>query len=1010
MSLNKEVVNINFSQGLDTKTDSKQVSVGKFLTLENTIFDKGGLLQKRNGFGSLTPLPDDSNFYLTTYGGGLTAIGTSLNSYSSGAQAWIKKALITPISLDTSPVVRTPAGIQQIDTALSSSGLICTVSVGTAGGSYSINDSSTGQNIIPVTYLPNCSTPPRVFILGNYFIVLFVQNIASVNYLYYKAIPITNPSNPNAPVSITNSITDNNSSNFDAINVNGSLMIFWNGSDVGGAIRGVVLNQSLALSAAIPFTGKNAQYISLAVDYSTSVASIYVSFIDSSNNGWTLTVSPTLAVLHTFLQFLTTTATTNLTGYVASPGVLTLVLEETNTIGFDSYPSDNLYTLNVTPATSTVTSPTLIIRGLGLASKMFSVGGILYYLANYNSPNQPTYFLLDINGNIILKLAYSNGPKYFYSGGLSNVTVEGTTATFGYLYADLIQAISKSDQNTGNPLPANGIYTQLGGNVAFVTFDTSSITTVESAGSLFLTGGYLEQFDGNSLTEQGFSVWPDFVGVTTSSSGGSLSSQEYFYQAVYAWTDAAGNVNRSAPSIPVSVTTSGSSSTNTINISTLRTTSKKGVVIELYRWSTSNQIYYQVTSITSPLLNDPTVDYVTFVDTQNDSSIIGNSIIYTTGGVVENIGAPATTVTALYNNRLFLVDAEDQNLLWYSKQIIEATPVEMSDLFTLYISPTTGAQGSTGTITALAPMDSNLIIFKANAIYYMTGFGPDNTGANNDFTNPTFIASTVGCANQQSIVFTPNGLMFQSSKGIWLLGRNLETSYIGAPVEQFNSATVLSAVNIPAQNQVRFILDNGVWLMYDYYYNQWGTFTNVPAVASTLFQEQHTYINAYGNVFQETPGVYLDGSIPVLLSFTTSWINLAGLQGFQRFYQMLLLGEYLTPFTLNVNMSFNYSAGIAQSTKVVPDNFVPNYGGDSYWGSGTTWGSGANTGLEGNTNVFEARVFPVVQKCESFQINVSEVYDPSKGVSAGAGLTLSGLALTVGMKKGSRTNKASSSF
>ena len=269
---------------------------------------------------------------------------------------------------------------------------------------------------------------------------------------------------------------------------------------------------------------------------------------------------------------------------------------------------------------------------------------------------------------------------------------------------------------------------------------------------------------------------------------------------------------------------------------------------------------------------------MSYVDTLSDAQILGNSLIYTTGGVIENIGAPATAITTLFKSRLFLVDSEDKNLLWFSKQVIEAVPVEMSDLFTKYIAPTTSAQGATGPITALSAMDDKLIIFKKDAIYYITGTGPDNTGSNDDFSEPVFITSTVGCANPLSIVFSPRGLMFQSDKGIWLLGRDLSTSYIGADVEQFNASVVQSAVNVPATNQVRFTLSTGETLMFDYYYSQWATFIGVPAISSTLFQGFHTYINSFGQVYQESPGTYLDGSRPVLMSFTTSWINTAGLR------------------------------------------------------------------------------------------------------------------------------------
>jgi hypothetical protein len=288
-----------------------------------------------------------------------------------------------------------------------------------------------------------------------------------------------------------------------------------------------------------------------------------------------------------------------------------------------------------------------------------------------------------------------------------------------------------------------------------------------------------------------------------------------------------------------------------VDIPTLRLTYKiaSPVKIVLYRWSVQQEVYYQVTSLALPTLNSTIIDSISFTDTLADSTILGNNIIYTTGGVVEDINAPASNLMTLFDTRLWLVDAEDRNLLWYSKQVIEATPVEMSDLLTVYIPPTTAAQGSTGPITALSVMDDKLIIFKENAIYYINGAGPDNTGGNSQYSQAIFITASVGCANQQSITMTQQGLMFQSNKGIWLLGRDLSTSYIGAPVESFNSALVNSACSVPETNQVRFTMNSGVTLMYDYYYQQWGTFVNVPAISSVIYQSLHTYINSSGDVF-----------------------------------------------------------------------------------------------------------------------------------------------------------------
>jgi hypothetical protein len=313
----------------------------------------------------------------------------------------------------------------------------------------------------------------------------------------------------------------------------------------------------------------------------------------------------------------------------------------------------------------------------------------------------------------------------------------------------------------------------------------------------------------------------------------------------------------------------------------------------------------------------------------------------------------------------------------------------MSDLFTIYVAPTLGSQGSSGSIRVLATMDDKLIIFKHDAIYYITGNGPDNTGTNNDFSEPIFITSTVGCDNQQSIVFIPEGIMFQSDKGIWLLSRDMQTLYIGAPVEDFNSQTVLSSVNVPGTNQIRITLDNGIVLMYDYFFKQWGTFEGIPAISSTLYQGLHTFVNQYGQVFQESPNTYLDGNTPVTMGFTTGQMNMAGLQGFERAYFFNLIGQYKSPHKLQVQIAYSYENGTSQQSLINPTNYNGAYGDDPLYGS---YEYGGNMTLE------QWRIFFQKQTCSSFQISVDEIFDPQYGTLAGEGLTISGINVIYGIR------------
>lgn len=996
--MQKQPININFSQGLDTKSDPRQVSLGRFSALENTVFTKEGLLQKRNGYDALPTLPDATSNYVTTFNGALTAIGSKLEAFSSASNTWTNKGKIQPVQLDVLPLIRNNTNQSQADSAISSTGLICTVYTDQDPSSlsakiyrYVVADSVTGQNIVAPTTITEADATlgtPRVFLLGSYFIVIFTNKVSTTYHLKYFAINTVVPTTITAPADISTSYTPSSTVAFDAIVMGNALFVAWNGASSSG-IKVAYLTAQLSLSSSVnPDAAHVATMVSVCADAQNRA--IWVSYFASgTSNGYTFAVDPNLAVLSAAAIVISSKSALNITSSALS-GINTIFYEVSNNYSYDgAIPSHFINSVTRTQAGVTG-STTTILRSVGLASKSFIIGSTLYLLTAFQSPYQPSYFLIDSTGAIIAKLAYSNGGGYLLAG-LPEVNVSGTTARVTYLIKDSISAVNKGT-NLPSGTQVNGIYSQTGINLA--SFEIGGqVASSEIGQNLNLTGGFLWGYDGYVPVENNFFVWPDSVELTGSGSGGNLAAATYFYQATYEWADNQGNVFRSAPSIPVQVMTTGTTSSVTVNVPTLRLTYKTSnpVKIVIYRWSSSQQIYYQVTSLTAPVLNSTTTDSIAFVDTLADASILGNNILYTNGGVVENIGPPAASAVDLFDDRLWLIDAEDKNLLWYSKQVIETTPVEMSDLFTLYVAPTTAAQGSTGPMRCIAPMDDKQVIFKDNAIFYINGTGPDNAGANGQYSQPIFVTSTVGSDNPASIVFIPNGLMFQSDKGIWLLGRNLGTTYIGAPVEQFNEFRVLSAVNIPGTNQVRFTLENGVTLMYDYYYNQWGTFIGVPAVSSTLYQNLHTFINSYGQVLQESPGSYLDGSNPVLIKFTTGWINFAGLRGYERIYEFSFLGTYLSPHKLAIQVAYDYGP-VEHQSMYSPNNFSPVYGSDSLYGGSTTYG--------GPSDIEQFRVFAKRQKCKAFQISVQEIYDPSFGVVAGAGLNLSGINFVVALKKG----------
>lgn len=1015
MALQKQTVSVNFSQGLDTKTDPNQIPIGKFQALENSVFDKLARLTKRNGFGYITPLPDNTSTFLTTFNGSLTALGYDLKAFASGPEIWTSKGSFAPLQVSAMPLIRNNLNQSYADTSISSNGLLCTAYTDnmTNGSTtipiqkYAVCDLNTGQFLVNPTPIISTfgtvSFAPKVFTLGSKFIVMFTALNGASARLEYFPISTINPQLIGSVSEMSSTITPSSGGAWDGVVTNNNLVVSW-AANLNGGVRSSFLTTNLQQSNEVTIASSGATLMSVTADNTLSSPVIWNSFYltGSTNAGYTVATtlnhgSGSSAGMSTVFSAVKTTASGSAivlnVASSAQNGVLNLVYENNNSYSYTAASTSYLSNLSVFSNGSLSTSAVLI-RSLGLASKGFLINSVSYYLGTFGSQYQPSYFIIGSAGAIVAKLAYQNGGGYLGSG-LPSVQVTGTSsASFAYLFKDLVQAVNK-DTNVASGVQVNGIYAQTGVNYATVSFGTTGIFTTETASSLNINGGYLSMYDGQQIVEQGFHVYPEPIVVSISSTSGGLQAQTYFYQSTYEWADNAGLLHRSSPSIPVSVTIATASQTAAIvNIPTLRLTSKVSnpVKLVIYRWSTAQQIYYQVTSISAPILNDKTIDSIAYTDTASDASILGNNIIYTNGGVIENIAAPATTEMTLFDSRLWLIDAEDRNLLWFSKQVIESTPVEMSDLLTLFVPPSSGAQGPTGPMTCLAPMDDKLIIFKKNAIYYINGIGPDNTGANNQYSQPIFITSTIGCSNQDSIVMTPNGLMFQSDKGIWLLGRDLSTSYIGKDVEAYNLNLVLSSVAVPATNQVRFTLNNNVILMYDYFVNQWGTFNGTNGISSTLYQGLHTFINANGQAFQETPNAYLDGASPVLMSFTTGWLNLAGLQGYQRIYRMYMLGNYQTPHKLSIGIAYDYDVNVTQVVPISPDNYSPAWGGDANWGSNSFWG--------GPSQVEQWQINFETQSCETFQINFDEFFDPSKGVAAGAGLTVSGIDLVFGQRKG----------
>jgi len=691
-------------------------------------------------------------------------------------------------------------------------------------------------------------------------------------------------------------------------------------------------------------------------------------------------------------------------------------------------------------STSTTTVDGTIARGVGLASKAFSQDINNYINVIRESKLHATYFTMKSDGTVQAKISQGvAGPLL----GTPRVRANDSTAFYNYdgsgnpnaVYR--IASLSPIPQITSEKyLFVGGIqgkivgdvsnfYSLYGINSSILNFSNEITNQTASIGdNLHFAGGQLKAYDGNVLTEENFNYPPDNLIVTDGTGTGVFDEQKtYSYRAIYSWTDAQGNIHRSGFNEGGIWTSTGTSTLANlvVQIPTLPLTQKSNVYLELYRTAASGTVFYKTDSDSSatqdqtfnPILNYSGYDMIQFNDITPDSTgtapLSANEIIYTTGGVLENISPPSCSIIGSFKNRLFLAGLEDKLELRYSKLLSENVGVEFNDSLSILTSQVGGD------IVALKGMDDKLIIFKENAIFYLSGDGPNNLGQQDNFTEPQLVSSDVGCSVKNSVVLTPQGLFFKSSKGIYLLTRSIGLQYVGAPMEDFNHLTIVKAELVAKSNEVRFLTSDGPCLVYNYFRGFWTTYTNHRGEASVMIGDIYYYVHKSGGgnkLYKQNYNSYTDNNTPIPMIIETGWMNPVAAQSAIRVYRMLLLGDYFTPHRLKISVAYDYNDDYVESSLVDVTDYteVYEYGDPGvsmsstgtmtkgfYGDPGGTTGSYTTAIAFGGKNVmqYQIRVDFKKQKCEAMRLKIETVQQAGQN---GRGVNLSQLLFVAGSR------------
>lgn len=510
--------------------------------------------------------------------------------------------------------------------------------------------------------------------------------------------------------------------------------------------------------------------------------------------------------------------------------------------------------------------------------------------------------------------------------------------------------------------------------------------------STFLSGGVMTSFDGQDVTEHGFLLYPEGISVVAAATGaGSVTVGTHQMVATYEWTDSAGQRHQSAPSPAVSFTFANATDQANVIIPTLLLSQKSNVTISLWMTEASGTTFYRISvAPTAPIVNTTAASNIAVsigvTTIATDAYLRRGEILYSeptkaTDALPNIIPGPCAALTA-HQNRIWTDVGDTPGAYRYSQAAVQNVG--------LMFNPSLGGSMPVagGKIVAFVSMDEKLIIFGSKRPYVVYGTGPRPDGSYANYTDPQEIQSDVGCSDAKSVLPMPRGVIFKSQKGWYLLGRDLEVRYIGEGVSSYDSATVLSAVMLENEQEIRFELGGsgaGITLVYSYLQDQWSVFNRSDGyVASDALwwpadssgPGNYVTISTFAGLSHDTPGTYYDsGAFPFTISGTSAWLHLSTLEAFQRIRRMFLtMTSQASPSgTLGFEFYFDDSSSAAYSLSV------------------------STGGIYVANMPLDLRHKLQVQKCKSMRFLFSETptnYNSPRitGIQA--------LALEVGMKRG----------
>jgi hypothetical protein len=939
-----QAVHVNFGEGVDTRTDPKAVVSAKLLKAQNVVFTSPGVLRKRQGYSFVTAfdslgvpprrmithgsevavLTDDA---LYVYNGIFSALTNSKSAGLGGLAGVQRRGIIRDAERTITDVDMAIVG----DVCVTAARLVSpTGGYGTPAQKITIIVSrvSTGEVISKLEPAPGGDQVPKCVAVGQYVWVLYLDSLGTT----LRGLRLDTVSTGSiAEAALIAGLTGS----FDVCPVSSTefFLVYPVGANFVMTRRSAAFGSLGSASLGVTSTKTVAAYVESAAGPG------YFAYKNNTDGKLYLQVInyPALSV---------SVAAQVLAAAYTAPGQVV--------IGRDSATSVRVMWDEV----SVVPLPVVSHRTMTSAGALGAVGtqyqrciasrpwvdaaGALRMLTAYPDGLQGTTFVS----------SYTRSTSGVFIGEHTDAIIARGVSGIGVCAGSVSSVVATA---------VSGVYLGALGTKQKITLSNFSYASTEQSGAdhlvldsgstkryctaelgglTYIAGGELLYYDGQNVAEVGFYAQPK-APTMSAAAGGATTAGDHQYVIVWEYTDRQGNVHRSAPSLPTTLTVGAGNQNISASFSPLSRSQRllfatnaqakvMGVPYATLAGSSSPFYRLKATSICRPTyLQDTPMDYVAQPFAAADATVSVAPTLYTTGGVLGNYPPPSTDVICVHKGRLWLASAED-GTLWFSKEYVVGEAPGFNDVLTFRL-PTSDIP------TAMASYDDKLIVWTATGIYAVFGEAPNDQGQGSSLQCQK-LASDVGAVDWRGLAVTHLGGFFVSPKGIFLLTRGLEVVYVGADVEYWtrNYSACTGTVVTPDRHEVRFEFNTPIapittptsqTLVLNFRaisevspFGKWSTFdrsaglakerdpVSYAVVGSTIY-----FIGSGGYMSRESSG-FSDNGAWITVEIETANIYPLGRQGFMRCRSATLLGEYKGDHAAQMQIAYNDDPAFVEST------------------------------------------------------------------------------------------------